>query len=117
MDLGGGYRLQKVSDEVYRAACTELEDQIFQYFEYRWPTAAQITPPIQTQTFSWGFFYQDDQLHGEDLIGWHHAQQLDARIVLMADSGLLPQHQGHGLYTKALPHLLTSPPSSKRATA
>lgn len=100
IDLGNGYTARPISLEEYRAACTRLEDRIFggtSLYAFGPPTKA---PPPLGQTFQWGLY------SGEELIGWHHAHQQDERTVSMADTGLLPEHQGRGLYSRLLPHLL-----------
>ncbi len=43
---------------------------------------------------------------GPELVGWSYAHQSDERTVYMADTGILPTHQGRGLYKRLLPHLL-----------
>ncbi|MFC4639918.1 GNAT family N-acetyltransferase [Deinococcus hohokamensis] len=100
IDLGGGYSARPISTGAYREACARLEDQIFGgNWLYAFPAATKAPAPLG-ETFSWGLY------HGETLIGWSHAQQRDERTVYMADTGLLPEHQGRGLYTRLLPHLL-----------
>ena len=99
-DLGGGYRAQPISVEAYRAACARLEGQIFdENWLYDFGPATKTLPPAGEQ-FVYGLFY------GADLIGWSYAHQLDERTVYMADTGILPEHQGKGLYGRLLPHLL-----------
>ncbi|WP_240741933.1 GNAT family N-acetyltransferase [Deinococcus sp. KSM4-11] len=44
--------------------------------------------------------------HGAELVGWQFSHQTDERTVSMADTGILPQHQGRGLYTRLLPQVL-----------
>nr|WP_246580770.1 GNAT family N-acetyltransferase [Deinococcus aestuarii] len=86
--------------EAYREACARLEGRIFgggSLYAFDPPTKA---PRPLGESFQWGLY------HGENLIGWHHAHQQGERAVYMADTGILPEHQGKGLYTRLLPHLL-----------
>lgn len=99
-DLGGGYTARRISLETYRDACARLEDRIFGGNSvYAFGRAPRPPVPLG-ETFSWGIFA------GDDLVGWSHAEQRDERTVDMADTGLLPEHQGRGLYTRLLPELL-----------
>ncbi|WP_322618733.1 GNAT family N-acetyltransferase [Deinococcus terrestris] len=98
--LGDGYTARPISLDTYRDACARLEDRIFGGgWGYAFGPPAKPPPPLG-ETFQWGLY------HGDDLIGWHHAHQRDERTVYMADTGILPEHQGRGLYTRLLPHLL-----------
>ncbi len=100
LDLGGGYRARPIALDTYRAACARLEAQIFGGGSlYDFDPSARPAPPLG-ETFAWGLYA------GEHLIGWSFAQQRDGRAVYMADTGILPEHQGRGLYTRLLPHLL-----------
>lgn len=104
IDLGGGYSARPIPHAAYQDACTRLEDRIFGGgWLYDLGPAPKAPPPLG-ETFTWGLYHAGPQ--GEALIGWSHAQQQDERTVYMADTGLLPEHQGHGLYTRLLPHLL-----------
>lgn len=99
-DLGDGYRARPTSYAAYREACQQLERQIFgDHWTYAFGSAAKTPPPLG-ETFTVGLF------HEGELIGWSHSHQSDERTVYMADTGLLPEHQGQGLYKKLLPHLL-----------
>jgi hypothetical protein len=42
---------------------------------------------------------------GGRLVGWHYSHE-DAGEVLMRDTGILPEHQSKGVYTKLLPILI-----------
>lgn len=98
--LGDGYALRPITPDGYRATCARLEGQIFGgswLYAFGPPTKA---PPPLGETFTWGIF------HGEELVGWQYSHQTDERTVSMADTGLLPEHQGRGLYTRLLPHVL-----------
>ncbi|WP_102127229.1 GNAT family N-acetyltransferase [Deinococcus planocerae] len=98
--LGDGYEARRISLEAYRDACKRLEDRIFggnSLYAFDPPRKA---PPPLGESFQWGVY------HGDELIGWHHAHQKDERTVEMADTGILPEYQGKGLYTRLLPHLL-----------
>lgn len=100
LDLGGGYTLRPISVAEYRAACARLEGQIFGgNWLYDFGLLTRVTPPLG-ETFSWGLF------HADELIGWQFSHQTDERTVSMADTGVLPEHQGRGLYTRLLPHAL-----------
>lgn len=100
IDLGGDYSARRISEGEYRQACAQLEGQIFGgNWLYDFGPAAKTPPPLG-ETFAWGFYA------GEELIGWQFSNQTDERTVYMADSGLLPAHQGKGLYTRLLPHVL-----------
>lgn len=95
-----GYSARPISSEVYRDACQRLEGQIFGgnwLYDFGPPVKA---PPPLGETFTYGIY------SGEELIGWSHSQQLDERTVYMADTGILPEHQGRGLYKRLLPRLL-----------
>jgi ribosomal protein S18 acetylase RimI-like enzyme len=99
-DLGGGYSARRISLETYRDACARLEGQIFGDGSlYTFGPATRPVPPLG-ETFAWGI------LAGEALIGWSFAHQKDERTVSMADTGILPEHQGRGLYTRLLPQVL-----------
>ncbi|WP_242402922.1 GNAT family N-acetyltransferase [Deinococcus deserti] len=99
-DLGGGYTARRITLESYREACARLEDRIFGgNWLYSFGPAAKAPPPLG-ENFSWGVYC------GTELVGWSHAHQRDERTVYMADTGLLPEHQGRGLYTRLLPALL-----------
>ncbi len=99
-DLGDGYIARPISVPHYRDACARLEGQIFGGTSlYAFGPATKAPPPLG-ETFTWGI-YMD-----EALIGWSFAYQKDERTVYMADTGILPEHQGRGLYTRLLPHLL-----------
>lgn len=100
--LGDGYEARPISYATYRDACARLENRIFgDTWGYAFGSPAK-SPPPPGETFQWGLF------HGEDLIGWHHAHQQGERTVYMADTGLLPEHQGRGLYSRLLPHVLAA---------
>lgn len=99
-DLGNGYLARPISYAAYLEACRQLEGQIFGaswLYDFGPPVKA---PPPLGETFTWGIY------SGADLIGWSHSQQSDERTVYMADTGILPEHQGQGLYKKLLSHLL-----------
>lgn len=99
-DLGGGYTARRIPLVTYRDACARLEDRIFGGTSvYAFGPAPRPPVPLG-ETFTWGIFC------GGDLVGWSHAEQRDERTVDMADTGLLPGHQGRGLYTRLLPELL-----------
>ncbi|WP_272976048.1 GNAT family N-acetyltransferase [Deinococcus geothermalis] len=98
--LGDGYTARPISWGAYREACVRLEGRIFggtwsYTFDHPWKA-----PPPRGETFQWGLY------QGEELIGWHHARQRDERTVDMADTGILPEHQGRGLYSRLLPRVL-----------
>ncbi|MDL2343521.1 GNAT family N-acetyltransferase [Deinococcus sp. MIMF12] len=98
--LGDGYEARPVSLETYRDACARLEGRIFgENWGYAFGPPTKAPPPLG-ETFQWGLY------HGGELIGWHHAHGQDERTVSMADTGILPGHQGRGLYTRLLPHVL-----------
>lgn len=100
ISLGDGYEARPISLETYRDACARLEGRIF---GGNWGYAfdPSTRPPVPLgETFQWGLY------QGDDLIGWHHGHQRDERTLYMADTGLLPEHQGRGLYTRLLPHVL-----------
>lgn len=102
IDLGDGYTARPITLETYREACARLEGRIFgDTSQYAFDPPSKAPPPLG-ESFQWGIQF------GEELIGWHHAHQRDERTVDMADSGLLPEHQGRGLYTRLLPHLLSA---------
>ncbi len=101
-DLGGGFTARRLSLDQYRAACARLEGRIFGGgWGYAFGPPHKSSPPLG-ESLSWGLFA------GDELIGWSHAHQRDERTVYMADSGVLPEHQGRGLYTRLLPHLLAA---------
>lgn len=98
--LGGGYEARPISFETYRDACARLEDRIFSgNWLYAFDPPARAPVPLG-ETFQWGIY------HGKELIGWHHAHGQGERTVYMADTGLLPEHQGRGLYSRLLPAVL-----------
>ncbi len=100
IDLGGGYSARPILLETYRNACTRLEGQIFGGSSlYAFGPDPKVPPPLG-ETFAWGIYT------AEELIGWSFSYQKDERTVYMADTGILPEHQGRGLYTRLLPHLL-----------
>lgn len=100
IDLGGGYTARRIPVESYREACTRLEGRIFgSNWLYAFGPAPKAPPPLGEE-FTWGLYC------GTELIGWSHAHQRDERTVYMADTGLLPEHQDRGLYTRLLPALL-----------
>ena len=102
LDLGGGYSARPISLEAYRAACARLEDRIFGGTSlYAFDPPVRAAPPIG-DSWNWGVY------HGAELIGWYHAHARDERTVYMADTGLLPEHQGRGAYSRLLPHLLAA---------
>ena len=43
--------------------------------------------------------------HGEQLVGWQYSHAQES-VILMRDTGLLPAHQGLGVYSALLPRLL-----------
>ena len=96
-DLGDGYALRPIPLEVYRAAYAPLEDRVFHSASYQWDAPA---PATTLPTLTWGVY------HTGALVGWHYARQWDGRTVYMVNTGLLPEHQGRGVYTRMLPHLL-----------
>lgn len=100
LDLGGGYSARPISFAEYREACARLEDQIFGgNWLYDFGPPVKVLPPVGEQ-FVYGIF------SGPELVGWSYAHQSDERTVYMADTGILPAHQGRGLYKRLLPHLL-----------
>lgn len=48
----------------------------------------------------WGI-YQGDQL-----VGWTYGLQQSSEMFYMINTGILPEHQGKGIYTALLPHVL-----------
>ncbi|WP_424949441.1 GNAT family N-acetyltransferase [Deinococcus sp.] len=102
IDLGGGYSAERLSDHIYHESSALLESRIFGHTSvYRFDPAPRPDVP-RGETYSWGIF------QGGELIGDHHAFQWDERSVYMADSGLLPEHRGRGVYTRLLPYLLNT---------
>ncbi|MFD1731654.1 GNAT family N-acetyltransferase [Deinococcus malanensis] len=100
IDLGWGYTARPIPLESYREACARLEGWIFGgNWLYAFDPPAKAPPPLG-EDFTWGLY------HGTELIGWSHAHQRDERTVYMADTGILPEHQGRGLYTRLLPAVL-----------
>ncbi len=100
MDLGGDYSARPISLGAYRDACARLQGQIFgdgSLYAFGPPVKA---PPPLGETLSWGLY------SAEELIGWSFSHQKDERTVSMADTGILPEHQGRGLYTRLLPQVL-----------
>ncbi len=98
--LGDGDEARPLSYAAYRDACARLEGRIFGGgWGYAFDPPAKPPPPLG-ETFQWGLY------HGDGLVGWHHAHARDERTVYMADTGILPEHQGQGLYTRLLPHVL-----------
>ncbi|GHF39122.1 GNAT superfamily N-acetyltransferase [Deinococcus metalli] len=99
-DLGGGYTLRPIPLDGYRAACARLEGQIFGgTWGYAFGPPTLSAPPLG-ETFTWGIS------HGEEVVGWQYSHRTDERTVSMADTGILPAHQGQGLYSRLLPHVL-----------
>ena len=99
-DLGGGVVTRPVSVGEYRAACARLEGRIFGgNWLYDFGPPVKSSPPVG-ESFTYGLF------HGDEWVGWSHSVQLDERTVYMADTGILPEFQGRGLYKRLLPHLL-----------
>lgn len=100
ISLGDGYEARPISYGTYRDACARLEGRIFGgNWGYAFDAPSKSPPPLG-ETFQWGLY------QGDHLIGWHYAHGRDERTVYMADTGLLPDHQGRGLYSKLLPHVL-----------
>lgn len=100
LDLGGGYAAHPVSLGEYRNACIRLEERIFGgNWLYDFGPSQKASPPLG-ESFTFNLYF------GDELLGWHHSYQLDERTVYMADTGILPEHQGKGVYTRLLPHLL-----------
>lgn len=98
--LGEGYEACPLSYAAYRDACARLEGRIFGgNWGYAFDPPVKTAPPLG-ETFQWGLY------HGDELVGWHHAHGRDERTVYMADTGILPGHQGRGLYTRLLPQVL-----------
>ncbi|MFK7601190.1 GNAT family N-acetyltransferase [Deinococcus sp. SM5_A1] len=102
IDLGGGYSARPVPLETYRDACARLQSQIFGGTSLYAFGADTKAPPPLGETFNWGIYA------AEELIGWSFAYQQSERAAYMADTGILPEHQGRGLYTRLLPHLLAT---------
>ncbi|MDV6375938.1 GNAT family N-acetyltransferase [Deinococcus arenicola] len=104
LDLGGGssngYSARPISVQTYRDACARLTGQIFGDGSlYAFGPDTKAPPPLG-ETFAWGIYA------GETLIGWSFSHQKDEHTVYMADTGILPEHQGRGLYTRLLPQML-----------
>lgn len=100
IDLGGEYAAHPVSVGEYRSACIRLEDRIFGgNWLYDFGPPSKSPSPLG-ESFTYGLYA------GDELIGWHHSHQLDERTVYMADTGILPEHQGQGIYKRLLPHLI-----------
>ncbi|PNY81117.1 GNAT family N-acetyltransferase [Deinococcus koreensis] len=100
IELGSGYAARPIPLATYRDACARLEGQIFgDSWLYDFGPSTRPAPPLG-ETFCWGLY------HGAESIGWQFSHQWDERTVYMADSGVLPGHQGQGLYTRLLPHVL-----------
>lgn len=99
-DLGEGYSACAIPLADYQHACLRLEERIFGgNWSYDFGPPSQSPPPLG-ENFTYGLFYAGE------LIGWSHSHQLDERTIYMADTGLLPEHQGRGLYKRLLPRLL-----------
>lgn len=102
IDLGGAYHARPLPDDEYRQVSRRLGDRVFgDTAGYTFGPPHHEPPPLG-EHWSWGLYA------GATLIGWSHAHQRDERTVYMADTGLLPEHQGQGLYTRLLPHLLAT---------
>ncbi|MCC7142108.1 MAG: GNAT family N-acetyltransferase [Candidatus Eisenbacteria bacterium] len=48
----------------------------------------------------WGIYHRDQ------LIGWTYGLQQSSEMFYMINTGILPEHQGKGIYSALLPHVL-----------
>ncbi|HEY3756249.1 MAG TPA: GNAT family N-acetyltransferase [Opitutaceae bacterium] len=97
----GEFRIATIGYDEYLAACARLEGLIFgDYFGFDWKTLREgRTPPPNSprERFCLGVF------RGEEIVGWHYSHSVDDGVLLMRDTGLLPDCQGRGIYTFMLP--------------
>lgn len=111
LDLGNGYSVRPMTWEAYLAACERLESRIFgDYFGFQW---LRSRDGEQQKSFERLTMFQDALLkvvlgvfYGDQLVGWHYSVQRSNGEILMGDTGILPEHQNRGTYSRLLPELL-----------
>ncbi|MFC6592208.1 GNAT family N-acetyltransferase [Deinococcus lacus] len=94
-----GYELRPITKQEYEAQYNQSYKDVFQSSVYEYPPAP-VVPLEGRRVFTFGIF------HGDEVVGWHRARQADERTINMSVTGLLPAHQGKGIYTRLLPLLL-----------
>lgn len=100
IDLGNEYSIRPIHLDEYNIIHSKLEQKIYgEGWRYPFDTTLHTASPPQKH-WTWGIYKH------EELVGWSHSYQYDERTVYMADTAILPAHQGKGLYTKLLPVLL-----------
>ena len=111
IDLGNGYLARPISHQAYLEALSRLEERIFgEYFTF--DTTRSLGDEGRARTERWRtiqrelFTYCLGIFHGEEMVGWHYAQQTVEGGIFMRDTGLLPEHQGKGIYSRLLPILI-----------
>lgn len=110
-----GYMLRMISFEEYCSLCTLLEDRIFgNYFiadlsaDYSLKGKGIESAQERDLTEREGLLKRVTYgiYKGDTPIGFHYSSQLPERVILMRDTGILPEHQGKGLYKAFLSMLL-----------
>lgn len=100
LPLGDGYQARRVPYAEYLRVMKAFENQVFgDNWEYDFGPARRPAPPVG-EALCWLIERQGEP------VGWSLALERDERTVYMADTGLLPEHQGRGLYGRLLPGLL-----------
>ncbi len=99
LELGGGYTLWPVSDDVFRRVYAGLEDAAYDSVSYDWRGEAAL-PPVSLRRYAWLIE------KGGEVAGWQYSRQWDTRTAYMVNTAFLPAHRGQGLYTRLLPVIL-----------
>ncbi|HEY0945841.1 MAG TPA: GNAT family N-acetyltransferase [Opitutaceae bacterium] len=111
LDLGNGYHVRAITGEAYREALARLEPRIFgDYFTF--DVTRSLSNARRAQVAQWkqaqaGFYRLCLGIYfAGELVGWQVSQQVLDAGIQMLDTGLLPEHQGKGTYSRLLPHLI-----------
>lgn len=103
-----GYELRPLSDEEFAVVYAERELLYFTFStredidagmsdEQRQRVGERRRAYPKAERLQWGVF------HGDEIVGWMFAQQIDPDTLLMRNTAIDPAHRGKGLYTALLP--------------
>lgn len=109
--LFDAYTISEVSveafDTFYQARSAEIYPHVLQINSDIWLSAREtsarqaLSHNLKDRITTHFLIY-----HHHDPVGWHCGYQIDAETFYMFESGILPAHQGRGIYTALLPLLL-----------
>lgn len=109
--LVGDYTVREVAWETLRPVFNQLHGQIFgRTLTYDVETALSDAERdgVRRLQQRLGRLLRLNYLiyHGQEAVGWHTGMQVGSHKYYMMNTGVLPAHQGRGIYTALLPRVL-----------